>query len=160
MGIFELLFKGLFSVPEKKSSGNPFALKGDIRPYRRAMIKNIRRFFKQEKYNGIFKKAFFSRFSKGFMKIGCRPAIKEEDINEGVKLGFARYVFDRAMCICSLRSNQEENIEKMRRAEAKRIVMKVSRVGTVDRKYKLYCPKAPKEKKFRPFANIWYKAEF
>ena len=174
MRIFELLFKDLFNVHEKKSSDNPFALKGDVRPYRRAMIKNIKIFFKQEKYKGMFKKAFFSRVAKGFMKTGRYPAVTEEDINEGVSIRLACSVFNRAMRICSLRSIQEENIKRMRSAEVKRIVMKVSRVGTGEDK--LDCPKAPKEKKFLrffhiplypcydcecdPMCDIWYKAEF
>lgn len=165
----------LFNLFTKKDE-NPFAIKGDLMPYRKAVIKNIASFFQQEKHQGIFKGAFFSKFSASFLGNETYPPITEEDINEGVSLDHARYIFHTALLIGSLRSHQEENITKMRKAEPKRIIMKVFRIGTVDRKTGLLCPKAPKEKKFRPDADIplypcfdcecdpmcdiWYKAEF
>lgn len=177
MGLFELLFRGLFNVPKKKKSkGNPFALKGDIRPYRKAMIKEISLFFEQEKYKGIFNGAFFSKFSASFLKKGKAPVITEEDLLEGVNIEEARGVFMRAMSICSLRCNKIFGFMNFKKAGAKYIVLKVSRTGTVDRKKGIYCPKVPEEKKYKtpeevplypcfecdcdPMCDIWYKAEF
>lgn len=174
MGLFELLFRGLFNVPKKKKSkGNPFALKGDIRPYRKAMIKEISLFFEQEKYKGIFNGAFFSRFSAAFIKTGKPPAITEYDLLDGVSLDYARGIFFRALSICSNRSSDIVNFENFKKAGAKKIALKVSRSGVLKG---VDCPKVPEEKKYKkaedvplypcldcecdPMCDIWYKAVF
>lgn len=174
MGLFELLFRGLFNVPKKKKGrGNPFALKGDIRPYRKAMIKEVSLFFEQEKYKGIFNGAFFSRFSAAFIKTGKPPAITEYDLLDGVSIDYARKVFRRGLIICSLRCSQVHNLNCFRKAEAKKIALKVSRSGAdkgID------CPKVPEEKMYKkpeevplypcldcecdPMCIVWYKALF
>lgn len=153
----------------KKKPASPFAIKGDLRPYQKSVIKHLELFFKQEQYKGMFNGAFFSRLTSVFLRTGKWVSVTESDINEGISLEKAQGVYSHALSLCSLRGQQEVNIASLRKGEVKRIRLKVSRSGKG-------CVKTPKEKSYKPSANIplypcldcecdprcdvWYKGEW
>lgn len=140
MKLFELLFG-------KKEKKNPFAIKADLKPYKKFMIKALTEYFAQEKYNKVFTGAFLGKLCAYFYKTGKRPEVTGIDINAGYSIEEATYILIHAMNICSLKFSSRQCIEHLQKAEVKKIRVIFTRKGKG-------CTKEQKEKSYKPKADI------
>lgn len=162
------LFDVLRSVFIQQENINPFALKGDLRPYKKRVVKNLKLFFAQDKYKDIFTDDFLKTVYSCFMKKGKFPKITEDSVN-GTNLNHVRGILYHAGSLCSARADAELSILRLQKAEAEKVRLEVSREGKG-------CLKTPEEQLYSPYGNIplypcldcecdprclvWYKGEW
>lgn len=124
----------------KRSLGIPVSLE----PYNKYMASNVPLALDSFK---LFKAEFLTSYSVSFLKTGTAPRLTASDILPGVDLKWAHYILSKTSIVVAARFHAIRNIKQAVDAEARFVLLKVSR-GCPG------CDRVPKERKYKPNQDI------
>lgn len=127
-----------------KPPGRSLGIPVSLGPYNKYMASNVPLALESFK---LFKAKFLMSYSASFLKTGTAPRLTAGDLLPGVDLKWAQFILSKTSIVVAARFHAIRNIKQAIDAEARFVLLKVSRGCPA-------CDRVPKERKYKPNQEI------